>query len=198
MAGEHRHRARILIADSQELAAQECKALLKPEFEVLGVASNGWKLVEWANKLKPDIVITETDMPRMSGFEAGDQIKRQNRATKLIYMSSSLDPGVAAEAFEHGASGYLVKTRAADELAHAVRCISRGESYLSAVVTQSTLELLILLADERNKKRVSRRRKARSETAPNEVQPTEQGGSPLEQEEGILSRARRREPNCLS
>ena len=188
MAGERRHRARILIADGERLAAQACKALLKPEFEVVGVASNGCKLVESANKLKPDIVIAGTDMPRMGGFEAGDQIKRQNRATKLIYISTSLDPGVAAQAFEHGASGYLVNTCAQDELAHAVRCISRGESYLCSLITQSTLELLILLADERNKKRVSRRHRAGNEPASKLVQPAEQGKIP--------SPAGQNEPSC--
>lgn len=158
MAVKRRQRTRVLIAESQESAAQECKALLKPEFEIVGIASNGRKLIESASRLKPDIVIAETQMPRMNEFEAGDEIRRQNRATKLIYLSPTLDPSVAAQAFEHGASGYLVKTCAADELTHAVRCISRGESYLCSLVTQSTLERLILLADERKKKRVAGRR----------------------------------------
>jgi len=173
MSGERRKRARILIADSEVLARQACKALLKPEFQIVGVASNGCKLVQSASRLKPDIVIAETDMPRMSGFDAGDEIRRQNRNTKLIFVSSSLDPGVAARAFEHGASGYLVKNCAQDELAHAVRCISRGESYLCSVITESTLELLILLAEERKKKRTGRRHSANSGTSSEHIQPTE-------------------------
>jgi DNA-binding NarL/FixJ family response regulator len=188
MSGERRKRARILIADSQILARRACQALLKPEFEIVGLASNGSKLVECASKLKPDIVIAETNMPRMSGFEAGDEIKRQNRATKLIYMSSSLDPGVAAQAFEHGASGYLVKTCAENELAHAVRCISRGESYLCSLITQSTLELLILLAEERRKKKASRRHIASLAAAPTELQPVEIRRTALIQEQDSTPR----------
>jgi len=158
MSVQRRHRTRILIADSQTLAAQECKALLKPEFQIVGIAKDGRKLVDSASRLKPDIVIAQTDLPKVNGFDAGDEIRRRSRSTKLIYLSSSLEPAVAAQAFEHGASGYLVKTCAADELAHAVRCISRGESYLCSQVTQSTLELLILLAAERNQKRMRRHR----------------------------------------
>lgn len=173
MSVERRQRARILIADSQILTAKTWKALLKPEFEVVGVALNGRKLLDSVSKLKPEIVIAETEMRKMGGFEAGDAIKRQNRATKLIYMSSSLDPGVAAEAFQHGASGYLLKA-CADELPHAVRCISRGESYLCSLITQSTLDLLILLADERKKKRISRRHRTNSATSGNDIAAAEQ------------------------
>jgi DNA-binding NarL/FixJ family response regulator len=173
MSQERPHRARILIADSELLAAREYKALLRPEFEVVGVASNGSKLIESAGKLKPDIVIAQTDIPKVSGFEAGEEIKRQNRTTKLIYLSSSSEPSVAAQAFEHGASGYLVKGCAAQELVHAVRCISRGESYLCSQVTQSTLDLLILLADERNKKRMSRRYGGHASTVPKRARAVE-------------------------
>jgi DNA-binding NarL/FixJ family response regulator len=173
MSGERRQRVRILIADSQLVAAQECRALLKPEFDVVGTASNGSRLVRSASRLKPDIVIAETQMPGLSGFEAGEEIKRQNRATKLIYMSSSQDPDVAAQAFQHGGSGYLVKTCAAEELAHAVKCIARGESYLCSAVTQSTLDLLILLANERNKKRMSRRHREKPRISPIELQTAE-------------------------
>jgi DNA-binding NarL/FixJ family response regulator len=162
MPVKRRQRTRILIADSQPLAAQECKALLKREFEVVGIASDGRKLLDSANRLKPDIVIAETDLPKVNGFEAGDEIRRRSRSTKLVYLSSSLEPVMAAQAFEHGASGYLVKKCAADELAHAVRCISRGESYLCSAITQGTLDLLILLAAERNRKRTSRQHRVKA------------------------------------
>ncbi len=167
MSVRRSQRARILIADSHPLAARECKALLGREFEVVGIASDGRKLVDSANRLKPDIVIAETDLPKVSGFDAGDEIRRRSRSTKLVYLSSSLEPGVAAEAFQHGASGYLVKKCAADELAHALRCISRGESYLCSAITQSTLDLLLVLAAERNQKRHSRQHRAKARPHPN-------------------------------
>jgi len=140
---ESRHRPRILIADDHKLVAEACKNLLQPEFEVVGLVSDGRALLQAAAELRPDLVIVDIAMPQLNGLDAGEQIKQKNRAIKLIYLTMNVGPDVAAEAFRRGASGYVLKHCTADELIVAVRRVLRGESYLSPLITKDTVDFLL-------------------------------------------------------
>lgn len=140
---EPRHRARLLIADDHTLLAEACKGLLEPEFEVVGIVDNGRSLLRLASELRPDVVIVDIAMPQLNGLDAADQIRRTLPGTKLVFMTMNLSPEVAAEAFRRGASGYVVKTSAAEELVRAVRRALKSESYLSPSITKETVEYLL-------------------------------------------------------
>jgi DNA-binding NarL/FixJ family response regulator len=140
---ESRHRSRILIADDHKLVAEACKNLLEPEFEVVGIVSDGRALLQAALELRPDVAIVDIAMPQLNGLDAGEQIKQRNRAIKVIYVTMNVGPDVAAEAFRRGASGYVLKHCTADELIVAVRRVLRGESYLSPLITKDTVEFLL-------------------------------------------------------
>ncbi len=140
---ESRHRPRLLIADDHVLIAEACKNLLEPEFQVVGVVSDGHALLKAAPELKPDVVIVDIAMPQLNGLDAGEQIKQKNHAIKLIYLTMNMRPDVAAEAFRRGASGYVLKHCTADELIVAIRRVLRGESYLSPLITKDTVEFLL-------------------------------------------------------
>ena len=140
---ESRHRPRIIIADDHRLVAEACKSILEPEFQVVGIVADGRALVQAAAELRPDVVILDISMPQLNGLDAGEQIKQKNRAIKLVYMTMSLGPDVAAEAFRRGASGYVLKHGAADELVTAIRRVLRGESYLSPLITKDTVAFLL-------------------------------------------------------
>jgi DNA-binding NarL/FixJ family response regulator len=140
---ELRHRARLLIADDHTLLAEACKGLLEPEFDVVGIAENGRALLEMTSDLKPDIVILDISMPQLNGLDAADQLKRTSPKTKLVFLTMNLSPEIAAEAFRRGASGYVVKTAAAEELVRAVRRAIRSESYLSPAITKDTVDFLL-------------------------------------------------------
>lgn len=140
---ESRHRPRIIIADDHRLVAEACKNILEPEFQVVGIVADGRALVQAAAELRPDVVILDISMPQLNGLDAGEQIKQKNRAIKLVYMTMSLGPDVAAEAFRRGASGYVLKHGAADELVTAIRRVLRGESYLSPLITKDTVAFLL-------------------------------------------------------
>jgi DNA-binding NarL/FixJ family response regulator len=140
---ENRHRPRVLIADDHKLVAEACKGLLEPEFDVIGVVSDGRALLQAAAELRPDVVILDISMPQLNGLDAGEQIKQKSRGTKLIFLTMMLGPDVAAEAFRRGASGYVLKHCNAEELVVAVRRVLRGESYLSPAITKDTVEYLL-------------------------------------------------------
>lgn len=155
---EPRRRARLLIADDHTLLAEACRSFLEPEFEVVGIADNGRTLLRQASELKPDVVVLDIAMPKLNGLDAGDQIKLVSPNTKLVFLTMNMSPEVAAEAFRRGASGYVVKTSAAEELVRAIRRALKSESYLSPAITKETVEFLLrsgaLLAGE---KRITRR-----------------------------------------
>ena len=136
-------RSRILIADDHRLVAEACKNLLEPEFDVVGIASDGRALVRAAAELRPDVAILDIAMPLLNGLDAGEQIKQKNRAIKLIFLTMSVAPDVAAEAFRRGASGYVLKHCSADELTVAVRRVLRGDSYLSPLITRDAVDFLL-------------------------------------------------------
>jgi len=137
------NRSTILIADDHVLVAEVCKQLLEPEFNVIGIVNDGHALMRAAVELRPDVVIVDIAMPKLNGLDAGEQIKKKNHALKLVYLTMSPGPDVAAEAFLRGASGYVLKHCSARELVVAVRRVLRGESYLSPLITKETIDYLI-------------------------------------------------------
>jgi DNA-binding NarL/FixJ family response regulator len=137
------HRSRLLIADNHKLVADACKKMLEPEFDVVGVVTNGRALVQAAVELRPEVVILETLMPELNGLDAGEQIKQANWMIKLVYLTMNSSPDTAVEALRRGASGYVLKDCAAEELLVAVRRAACGNSYLSPLITKSTLQLML-------------------------------------------------------
>lgn len=140
---EQSDRARLLIADDHTLLAEACKSLLEPEFEVVGIVDNGRALVRLACELKPEVVVLDIAMPHLNGLDAGEEIKGLLPSTKLVYLTMNMSPEVAAEAFRRGASGYVVKCAAAEELVWAIRRALKSESYLSPMITKETVEFLL-------------------------------------------------------
>ena len=155
---EHRHRARLLIADDHTLLAEACKSFLEPEFEVVGIADNGRTLLRLVSELRPDVVVLDIAMPKLNGLDAGEQIKHLSPATKLVFLTMDMSPEVAAEAFRRGASGYVVKSSSAEELARAIRRALKSESYLSPAITKETVDFLLRSGDSCvEEKRITRR-----------------------------------------
>src|SRR3984885_4909903 len=140
---EQRPAARILIADANQLLADACKSLLEPEFSVVGIVTDGRHLADAAAELKPDIIILDIYMPRLNGLDCGEQVKQKMPGVKLVFLTMTLAADVAAEAFRRGASGYVLKQSAGDELLLAVRKVNRGESYLSPLIAKETVMYLL-------------------------------------------------------
>ena len=134
-------RSRILIADDHRLMAEVCQKILQPEFEVVGTVGNGRELLRTAVKLEPDVVLLDIGMPVLNGLDAGKQLKALLPAVKLVYLTMVTDPEVALEAFDRGASGFLLKTCVADEVVSAVREALRGNTYLSPDLKEKVTRL---------------------------------------------------------
>ena len=136
-------RPRILLADDHVILLDAFKALLEPEFEVVGTVTDGRSLLTECSRLNPDVVVVDISMPLLNGLDAGRQLKSRQRNVKLIYLTMNPDPDIAGEAVRIGASGYVLKSSAASELTQAIREALRGRSYITPLITRDLVGSLI-------------------------------------------------------
>lgn len=134
---------RILLADDHAILLEAFKALLEPEFEVVGTVTDGRALLAEFSRLNPDVVVIDISMPLLNGLDAGRQLKAQQRSVKLIYLTMNKNPDLAGEALRLGASGYVLKSSAASELRQAIREALRGRSYITPLITRDVVGSLI-------------------------------------------------------
>lgn len=136
-------RPRVLLADDHRLVREAFARLLEPGCEVVGGVADGRALLHVAAELRPDIVVLEVAMPLLNGLDAARQLKRQAPEIKLIFLTVSEDPDLAAEAFRAGASGFLLKNSAASELIKSVQEVAQGRSYVTPLATQGLVGSLL-------------------------------------------------------
>ena len=136
-------RLRIILVDDHVLILDAIKRTLEPEFKVVGTFADGHSVVQEAPALKPDIIVLDISMPLMNGLNAGERLKQILPEAKLIYLTMNLDPDVAAEAFQLGASGYVLKSSAATELTHAIREAAQGRTYITPLMTSAMADSII-------------------------------------------------------
>jgi len=136
-------RSRVLLADDHRLIREAFAQLLAPHCDVVGAVADGRALLAAAAELRPDIVVLDIAMPLLNGIDAARQLKGLMPEVKLIFLTVSEDPDLAAEAFRVGASGYLLKNSAASELFKAIREVSQGHSYVTPLATRGLVGSLI-------------------------------------------------------
>lgn len=133
----------ILIADDHAVVAQALAALLKDKFDVAGVVHDGRALLEAAQNLQPDVILTDISMPGLNGIDAIRQIKEQRPLCKIVVLTMHDDPQLAAQAFRLGASGYVLKSAPGEELITAIQEVSKGRAYLTPMIAQGMIDVLL-------------------------------------------------------
>jgi DNA-binding NarL/FixJ family response regulator len=136
-------RPRVLLADDHRLLREAFAQLLAADCDVVGAVGDGRALLAAAPELRPDIVVLDIAMPLLNGLDAARQLRRAMPDVKVIFLTMSEDPDVAAEAIRIGASGYLLKNSAAAELLQAIREVSRGRSYVTPLATQGLVDTFL-------------------------------------------------------
>jgi DNA-binding NarL/FixJ family response regulator len=121
----------IVIADDHALVIDAFRSLLEPEYKVVGSATDGQQLLAVAQRLKPDVILVDIELPLLNGAAAGEKLKQLLPRTKLIVVTVHDDVDVAGHAMRHWASAYVLKTSAATELTRAVREVLKGSTYLT-------------------------------------------------------------------
>src|SRR5262245_34741089 len=129
-------RPRVLLADDHRLLREAFAQLLVPGCDVVGAVADGRALLAAAPQLRPDIVVLDIAMPLLNGLDAARQLRHVMPEVKVIFLTVSEDPDLAAEAFRNGASGYLLKNSAASEPVQAIQEVFQGRSYVTPLATQ--------------------------------------------------------------
>jgi len=136
---------RILIADDHTVLREGMRNLLEQEkdFEVVGEASDGEEAVKLGSELKPDVIIMDIVMPKLSGIEATRLIKQASPSTAVLILTAYSDIRYILGLLEAGACGYLLKSARGSEIVGAIRAVRSGESVLDPVVTRKLLQRVV-------------------------------------------------------
>ncbi len=124
---------KILIADDHKILREGLRSLLEEQsdIQVVGEAENGRDAVYLATKLEPDVVVIDIAMPDLNGIEAARRIKKAAPGVKLLALSAHSEGNYVKGMIQNGASGYLLKDCASEELIKAIEAIVKGHIYLS-------------------------------------------------------------------
>lgn len=124
---------KVLLADKHAIVRQGVRNLLdtEPDMEVVGEADSGWATVKLVHELTPDVVIMDISLPDLNGAEATRQILAESPDVKVIALSMHSDSLFVLNMLKSGASGYLLKDCALEELVKAIRTVVQEQTYLS-------------------------------------------------------------------
>jgi DNA-binding NarL/FixJ family response regulator len=133
---------KVLLADDHTIVRQGLRALLQaePDITVVGEAANGRQALDSARELRPDIVIMDIAMPSLNGLEATRQMKKASPHSRVIILSSYGSDEYVEQLVDAGASGYLLKQTAAQELVSAIREARKGNAFFSPAISKMLLD----------------------------------------------------------
>jgi len=127
-------RPRLLLADDHKIVLEGLRGILEPEFEIVGAVEDGCALVAEAERLSPDVVVADISMPGLNGMDAARQIKKMDEQIKIVFLTMHSDVSYAAGAFDAGASGFVLKHSAPQELITAIREAMQGRTYVTPMI----------------------------------------------------------------
>ena len=130
------NRPRLLLAEDHPETRELLRGLLLPDFDVLTEVEDGVALVAAAERLSPDVIVTDISMPRLDGIAAAAQILRRDPAARIVFITAHREPMLAERGVSAGAMGYVLKLLAGDELVPAVKAAMRGERHVSDTARQ--------------------------------------------------------------
>lgn len=135
-------RARVLLADDHTIVAEGLSSLLEDEFDLVGCVGDGRALVERARELLPDVIVTDISMPLLNGLDAVRLMVREGLPSKFVILTMHADVHLATEALRSGATGYLLKQSAGDELITGIKEVLEGRAYITPLIAPQVVEAL--------------------------------------------------------
>ena len=133
-------RPRVLLADDHRMMAEGIKALLPDEFELVGIVEDGRAMIEAAERLRPDLIIADVAMPNLNGFEALTRLRKTHPNIKVVFLTMHQNAAYARRALDAGASGFVVKHSAPEELVLAIHAALKGRTFITPSLTKQVLE----------------------------------------------------------
>jgi len=140
---------RVLLADDHVLVLEGFRRILQEHYELVGTVGDGYALLAAAKTVQPDVVILDISMPLLNGIETAAQLKKICPATKIIIVTMHAGADYVRSAFEAGASAYVLKGSAVDELEQAIRAVLGGLSYITPLITKEMVDVYLSTPSEK-------------------------------------------------
>ena len=136
---------RLLIADDHKLMREGLRALIEkePDMQVVGEAEDGKSIVGLVGKASPHVIVMDVSMPDLNGIDATRKILAANPHVKVVGLSGHADQHFVREMLTAGASAYILKHTASDELMRAIRTVMKGGKYLSSDVARGVMDAYV-------------------------------------------------------
>jgi DNA-binding NarL/FixJ family response regulator len=135
------HRITVLVADDHTIVREGLVSLLaEHDFDVVGAVGDGHLLLDAARRHRPDIIVTDVSMPGLSGLDVLARLKAEGMTSKVIVLTMHHDAALATRAMRQGASGFLLKHSAGDELLTAINQAMQGHVYLTPALTREVMD----------------------------------------------------------
>ena len=145
---------KVLLTEDHTIVRKGLRSLLDEEIgiKVVGEAEDGREAMRRAEALQPDVVLMDIAMPGLNGLEATRQLKKRFPEMKIIILTVHANEEYVLETLRAGASGYLVKKAAPDELISAIRAVYKGDSFLSPSISRTVIDEYIRKVEKPSKR----------------------------------------------
>jgi len=140
---------RVLLADDHVLVLEGFRRILQEHYELVGTVGDGYALLAAAKTVQPDVVILDISRPLLNVIETAAQLKKICPATKIIIVTMHAGADYVRSAFEAGASAYVLKGSAVDELEQAIRAVLGGLSYITPLITKEMVDVYLSTPSEK-------------------------------------------------
>jgi DNA-binding NarL/FixJ family response regulator len=127
-------KAKVLLADDHPPLIEAALAILKPHYEIVGIATDGAMLVSDALRLRPEVIVSDITMPVMNGIEAIRRLRASNSRAKVVFLTVHAEEEFLKACVAEGALGYVLKSRMKTQLIPAIEAALEGKSYVSPFV----------------------------------------------------------------
>ena len=136
-------KTQVLLADDHLIFLEAMKKLVESRCDVVGTASDGHTLIALAEKLRPEVILADINMPNLNGLEACERLLTKLPQSKIIFLTVNEDAETAREALRRGAAGYLLKKSAPVELFNAIRAVVNGRIYITPSITREPISIFL-------------------------------------------------------
>jgi DNA-binding NarL/FixJ family response regulator len=129
-------KTKILLADDHPPLVEVALAILKPHYDIVGIATDGAMLVSEAVRLRPEVIVSDITLPVFNGIEAIHRLRLSNSQAKVVFLTVHTDEGFLKACMAEGALGYVLKSRMKIQLIPAIEAALEGRSYVSPLIAK--------------------------------------------------------------
>jgi DNA-binding NarL/FixJ family response regulator len=147
-------RPSVLLADDHAIFIDGLGHLLRQHFEIVGTALNGHALIEMARDKQPDVIVADISMPHLNGIDAARILRDDLPSLKFVFLTMHAELPLVEEAFQLGASGFVLKICDVSELVTAIQSVAKGGTYITPLLAGQLISALVAI-DSREPHRTS-------------------------------------------